>query len=457
MKRASGIPLYLSVCALLALAACSGPEGPHGLSPAAPTSVNPVASSGGESRTASAPLDDIDVEVIGLVEDITGSETCPARSFSIRDRRVTTSVSTRYEDVTCETLAERQVVKVEGNSLPDGSILARKVERRDEARPAGQVELRGSISNLDPASACPARTFDIGTDHVVPSGGTRYEGLTCETLQNEQNVKVEGTRRASDGAVLAHKIELRDKFAAEGTARNLTGSCPALAFDLLHSGGTTSIRTDSATQFEVDDRDATCQAFREAVMSDPGAEVEVKSRRPIRDAAGRVTGWTADEAEVEDARPPGGEVEVRGPISNLGPASTCPNRLFDVGADHIVTSERTRYDDVSCETLANAMNVKVEGTRGPGGSILARKVERRRDGPGPGGEVEVRGTISGLSPAGDCPARTFSAGGERIRASSDTRYDDTSCKALENGMEVEVKGTIQSDRTILASRIKKKD
>ena len=54
--------------------------------------------------------------------------TCPAQSLTVRGVPVTTSASTRFDDVTCAALAVGMRVEVEG-ALQDGVLVASKVER----------------------------------------------------------------------------------------------------------------------------------------------------------------------------------------------------------------------------------------------------------------------------------------------------------------------------------------
>src|SRR5262249_27907017 len=67
---------------------------------------------------------------------------------------------------------------------------------------------------------------------------------------------------------------------------------------------------------------------------------------------------------------------------------------------------------------------------------------------------ELTGVIA--DKGGVCPTLTFSIGTTTVTTDLHTTFDDTSCNALANGNRVEVKGAIQANRSLLASRVEKK-
>lgn len=94
--------------------------------------------------------------------------------------------------------------------------------------------------------------------------------------------------------------------------------------------------------------------------------------------------------------------------------------------------------------------------KGPadGTAVAAREIKVQRedgeDGNDPdGGEAE--GVVSGL--AGTCPAITFTVGTLKVSASATTIFRHGGCLAVVNGAQVEVKGAVQSDGSLAASRI----
>ena len=81
---------------------------------------------------------------------------------------------------------------------------------------------------------------------------------------------------------------------------------------------------------------------------------------------------------------------------------------FTVGTTKVTTNASTKFEDVTCATLANGMAVEAKGTRQSDGSILATEVERELD--------EVEGTVSALS--GTCPTLTFNVGTRKTPCST---------------------------------------
>ena len=161
--------------------------------------------------------DDDDVgdslELKGAVAGFTGPTGCPVTTFTIGTTTIHTSAATTFDDVTCATLANGNLVEVKGTRQADNSILATSVELQ-----SGPNEVRGPVSELTGTASCgtatPALTFKVtptaGTAVTVKTNGTTtFSGgtLTCATLANGQNVEVEGTTQA-DLSLTAASVEL---------------------------------------------------------------------------------------------------------------------------------------------------------------------------------------------------------------------------------------------------------
>ena len=74
--------------------------------------------------------------------------------------------------------------------------------------------------------------------------------------------------------------------------------------------------------------------------------------------------------------------------------------------------------------------------------------------------AKVEGKISGLAGTGTCPALTFNVvtgttttTTTKVTTNAATKFDDVLCTALANGQVVEVKGTKQTDGSILATKV----
>ncbi len=72
---------------------------------------------------------------------------------------------------------------------------------------------------------------------------------------------------------------------------------------------------------------------------------------------------------------------------------------------------------------------------------------------GTGANVSFQGSISNLS--GTCPSLRFSLGPKVVTTDGDTNFKKVKCGDLENGTKVKVTGEVQSDGTVLASKVEK--
>ncbi len=143
------------------------------------------------------------VEVKGAVVGLPTSLPCPALTFTIGTTTVKTSSATVFDDVTCATLANGNIVEVEGVRQADGSILATKVELE-----SGPNEVKGVISGLASTAGCPSLTFTVGTTTVTTSSTTVFSGVACTALANGRRVEVEGTLTGT--TLAAARVELDD-------------------------------------------------------------------------------------------------------------------------------------------------------------------------------------------------------------------------------------------------------
>lgn len=72
-----------------------------------------------------AAADDAPMELTGAVSELSGK--CPELTFQIGDQKVSTDAATRFDDGSCEDVANGRRVEVEGVER-DGILYARDVE-----------------------------------------------------------------------------------------------------------------------------------------------------------------------------------------------------------------------------------------------------------------------------------------------------------------------------------------
>jgi len=140
---------------------------------------------------------------------ITGA--CPAISFTLGSRSVTTNASTKFDDTACTALKQGDRVEVEGTSQASGSVLATKVEKEDddddEDEDENEVEVRGAISSAV-TGTCPSIGFSIGSTSVSTNASTRFDDTSCSALKRGDTVEAKGTRQ-TNGSVLASRVKMK--------------------------------------------------------------------------------------------------------------------------------------------------------------------------------------------------------------------------------------------------------
>jgi len=237
------------------------------------------------------------VELNGIVTGLGGQ--CPAISFSVSGSPVMTSATTTFDDGACSTIKNGDQLEVEGVKQANNVVMASRVEKKnaddvdddddDNPNVPGRVELKGMVAGR--TGACPSITFSVGSSTVMTNASTTFDDGTCSTVQNGDQVEVEGVRQAN-GVVLASRVEKKNQdndddedddndnrhggeARLEGTIGGFGGACPSVTFTV--SGSTVS--TSASTRF-----DDACGSLKN------GDRVEVKGIRQTNNvvAASRV-------------------------------------------------------------------------------------------------------------------------------------------------------------------------
>jgi hypothetical protein len=68
----------------------------------------------------------------------------------------------------------------------------------------------------------------------------------------------------------------------------------------------------------------------------------------------------------------------------------------------------------------------------------------------------VKGTVSGAAAGHACPAFTFTVAGVAVTTTASTRFEDTTCAGVVNGISVEVEGTRTAANALTATKVEKK-
>lgn len=144
----------------------------------------------------------------------------------------------------------------------------------------------------------------------------------------------------------------------------------------------------------------------------------------------------------EDAR---AEAELKGSISALDSSA----RRFSIGSQTIDYANATVLP--AGFTPANGATVEVKG-RLQSGIVIASRVQQDDDlgsGRSAGVAAELEGLVSGLA----ADRGSFMIDATRVVVSSATRYEGGSQSTLADGQKLEVKGAVQADGSVAASKI----
>ena len=144
------------------------------------------------------------VELSGTVTARSG--TCPTISFMLGTTSVMTTRDTIFEDGACSKVVNNAKAEVRGTRGSTGVVTATRVELDgdEDDDDDHEVELNGVLTGK--SGACPSITFKVGTVTVGTTASTAFKNVTCATLGNNDQVEVEGARRA-DGGVAAKNVE----------------------------------------------------------------------------------------------------------------------------------------------------------------------------------------------------------------------------------------------------------
>lgn len=223
-------------------------------------------------------------------------------------------------------------------------------------------------------------------------------------------------------------------------------------------GTTVSVGIDSSGQF--------------TLRNTPTGQVQLRFTGPGVDAVVTIEGVgdhddiritirvSGGAAEIEEHRheSPDHRVEIEGRITEIdlaGRTLRVGDTVINVPAGTTIRHGGTPVDFSSLR-VGDRVHIKGAAT---GPTVTASEVKLQNPASGPGkpddGRVELKGAIADL--AGVCPSISFAISGSPVATNAATEFEGGACSTLKNGDKVEVKGTRQSNGTVLASKIEKED
>jgi len=146
--------------------------------------------------------------------------------------------------------------------------------------------------------------------------------------------------------------------------------------------------------------------------------------------------------------------DVQGPVNSLILSTDGDQLTLTVlGVTVIANRTTTIFDNVSFATLANNDLIEVSGLINGVGDLIASRIERKGNFTPDVSEIELKGIVSGAT------ANSFTlAGFYTVNITGTTDVSELLGGSVTNGLQVEVKGTLNSDGdTISATRIKDED
>jgi hypothetical protein len=156
------------------------------------------------------------------------------------------------------------------------------------------------------------------------------------------------------------------------------------------------------------------------------ASVEAQHRRDKDDRA-EIKGW------VTAVDPVARTLHVAGSLVNVPETATIRRGSHRLELSDLQVGDRVEVRGAMEGSSFNATEIKVEG--------------ERRD-----STVELRGLVS--ERAGECPSLTFSVHGTSVSTTGATYFKGGLCDAVQDLVEVRVKGKRQADGSVLASQVR---
>lgn len=170
----------------------------------------------------------------------------------------------------------------------------------------------------------------------------------------------------------------------------------------------------------------------------PGDFVEVSG---LTNAAGAVV------ASRIEKKPAGGEMEIRGTVSNLDSA----NSTFNINA-LVVDFSGAMLDNFSGGTISDGDFVEAKGTTlGQNGELIAIRVERKNPGVGDDdfdGQFQIEGLITRFVSATD-----FDVAGLPVTTTDQTVFLNGTAADLALNLKVQVEGSRNDDGVLVATKV----
>ncbi len=366
---------------------------------------------------------------------------------------------------------------MQGERLPNGSVLAHRIRVHQTEPPGQPVEFHGAIVELIPSATDPrhegtmvvavAAATDVndaarisvqvtteteiygedqGSDLAPASEGTR---LTFGDLQVGDRVEVQG-ERLPNGSVLAHRIRVKGEgqpghdVEVHGVIAELIPSDtdPDHAGTMIVASGnsTHEVIVSATTEIYGEGHDRSTIAADSEETPLTFADLQVGDRVEVKGNLQSDRTILARRIKVEGGEHHNGHVKWHGLIESL-PDTTGQIGTWVVAGIPVEVDANTRIEGTP-EVGAWA---EVKAQRQNDDSLLATKIEVRNEHPVP--EVEFKGPIDSFG------SETWVVRGISVTITADTRIEGTPAV----GLMAEVHALVMPDRSLVATKIKVED
>jgi len=135
-------------------------------------------------------------------------------------------------------------------------------------------------------------------------------------------------------------------------------------------------------------------------------------------------------------------------IHSFGSALLCAVAVVAIGCSDSAHSSVAPSGTTLASSGAATDSHGGGGNSGPGNNSGPGKGDDNR-------QTEINGAVQAVG--GKCPALQLTIAGRTVSTTASTEFRDTTCVKLAVGQMVEVKGTLQSDGSVVATRIEGND
>jgi hypothetical protein len=144
-------------------------------------------------------------------------------------------------------------------------------------------------------------------------------------------------------------------------------------------------------------------------------------------------------------------IEGQGVITAPVPGTSCPSLQFMVGEYRVSVGASTQFSGGACGSITVGATVGVKGYLTADHTVFAS--ELTIVGAATPRPAEGRGIVTAMLPSAGCPALQFMIGVYRVAVDGATQYTAGGCGDIAVGTTMDVRGSLVTDTSVIASQI----